>query len=530
MRLAAIVLSLLFLGLSLGGCLGNSRSQGDDLGPLPSETKVGHNQTLTVNFAVDPVNPLPGQPIRFTDQTEDTEFEVIDRAWDFGDGRGSTLTNPVHVYDASGLYKVVLRAKNSAGVNATASQLITVRISPDGNGTQPPLGEGAYLRFGEPVTLVNTNGGEPSIAIGPEGRIYVSPINDLYRSDDDGQSYTRLGSPSLVSGDSHVVVDPDGVVWLTDLGGLTLPLYGSTTVWTSTNHGEDWLGNPAASDTVLNDRQWIAAPGEGVGYLLYRSCTVLVPPASCFSLGSLMTKSIDGGLTWTPLGRTFTWTSFPFVDPSEGTVYVVQANGNAIDVAVSNSGGTAWSQARAANRQTAPGSIFVNGDVDDAGNAYVAWVDRDSDQLDVWLSSSTDKGTTWSSPKRVSSGVGTNVFPWVAAGGDGNVAVVWYGTSEVVNEADDASPSAQWHVYAAHSSNATEPDAVFAQSRASDVVHVGPICTNGAGCGDNDRDLLDFITLDVHPDGRVVIAYGEDGTTSSTKTQVVVQTGGPLLR
>jgi large repetitive protein len=39
--------------------------------------------------------------------------------WNFGDGCNSTLQNPVHIYNASGMYTVTLNATNNGGSNQT---------------------------------------------------------------------------------------------------------------------------------------------------------------------------------------------------------------------------------------------------------------------------------------------------------------------------------------------------------------------------------------------------------------------------
>ncbi len=50
--------------------------------------------------------------------------------WDFGDGNTSTDASPVHTYESSGTYDVVLTAKNGV-LSATASQSVTVELNPE---------------------------------------------------------------------------------------------------------------------------------------------------------------------------------------------------------------------------------------------------------------------------------------------------------------------------------------------------------------------------------------------------------------
>lgn len=534
-RTALWATCLALLSGAVSGCFGGA--DGQDSGASSSPTSTS---TLVVAFSFQPSNPFAGQPVQFTDESRDDAFDLAQHAWDFGDGQATTDIHPVYAYAQPGIYRVALRVKNAAGVEATATQSIAVRAAPDPTdpaATSPPGGGPAPLplafpRFGDPVTVRGNNGGEPTLAIDSAGRIYVAPVGELYRSDDGGKSFRELTYPVVVSGDSHVVVDGDDRVWVSDLGGVTPPILGSTTVFTSTDQGQTWTaGNPAASDTISNDRQWLAVTQGGRGYLLYRSCTVYAADQGCFSVGSVMTRTTDAGLSWTPLGRFFEWDAYPFVSPKDGTLYVVQVvNGeNAIDVATSRDGATTFQSSRVAQRKTAPGSIFVVGAADDAGNAYVVWIDKDTSQHDVWMSYSTNQGAKWSTPALVSSGLGTSVFPWVAAGADGRLAVAWYGTDSIADP-DSVPADGQWSVYVAYSDNAHAAQPRFVQTRAAAAVHRGPICTGGTGCEQSDRDLLDFLNVAIDPEGRIALAYGEDKATATTKTQFQVQVDGPLAR
>jgi hypothetical protein len=86
----------------------------------------------------------------FTNQsTNATQF-----AWDFGDGSGSTLENPVHVYTANGQFQVRLVASHCGLSDTTTNTLI---VSGIGFGEEPaPLHQKIYPN---PTTgIVHTNG------------------------------------------------------------------------------------------------------------------------------------------------------------------------------------------------------------------------------------------------------------------------------------------------------------------------------------------------------------------------------------
>src|SRR5260370_27361269 len=72
--------------------------------------------------------------------------------------------------------------------------------------------------------------------------------------------------------------------------------------------------------------------------------------------------------------------------------------------------------------------IYVSLVVDRSENHYVAWVDAKNNN--VYLSVSTNTGTSWSNPLQVNGDpANTNVMPWAIAGNPGTVDIVFYGTS-----------------------------------------------------------------------------------------------------
>src|SRR5205807_3688729 len=106
-------------------------------------------------------------------------------------------------------------------------------------------------------------------------------------------------------------------------------------------------------------------------------------------------------------------------------------------------------------------NIFPALAVDNFGYVYIVW----SDNQNIFLSSSSDRGNTWTSPVLVNRDgtVGkSNVFPWVAADANGHVVVAWLGSSLAGNSNDVAAMQptctdgtnncwAQWNVYLAES-------------------------------------------------------------------------------
>lgn len=167
-------------------------------------------------------------------------------------------------------------------------------------------------------------------------------------------------------------------------------------------------------------------------------------------------------------------------------------------------------------------NIFPALAVDDFGYVYVVW----SDNTNIFLSSSSNEGSTWTAPLRVntSSTVGkANVFPWVAADANGHVVVTRLGGNLAGNSNNVAAMQpactdgttdcwAQWNAYMAESVNGHAAVPSFMQHTASDhVVHAGTVCTNGTGCSTGDsRSLADFFQVALDPQHRANISYADD--------------------
>jgi len=75
-------------------------------------------------FTVDEIDTEVGQKLLFTNESQNADvFE-----WDFGDGTMSYDVNPVHIYNSTGTFEVVLVARSGNGNESSASISITVRI------------------------------------------------------------------------------------------------------------------------------------------------------------------------------------------------------------------------------------------------------------------------------------------------------------------------------------------------------------------------------------------------------------------
>jgi PKD repeat protein len=84
----------------------------------------GGPQVPQANFTASPTLLLVNQSVTFTDTSTNAPTQWT---WNFGDGNGSNVQNPVHQYTAAGTFTVSLTAQNADGFTTrTVSSMITV--------------------------------------------------------------------------------------------------------------------------------------------------------------------------------------------------------------------------------------------------------------------------------------------------------------------------------------------------------------------------------------------------------------------
>lgn len=383
--------------------------------------------------------------------------------------------------------------------------------------------------FSPPRSLPNSSGfGEPSIASAPDGTLYVTApgsASALWRSVDGGANWLRVANSLGSSGDSDVAIDANGVLYVSDL-------FSNVPVSVSFDQGATMAYETATATGGSIDRQWTAAVGDGTVYSVWRDGST-----------ERVAVSHDQGVSYTRhVVSTGVGLQGNVVAKDEMTAYIPFGGTGGMWLARTTDGGVTWQKTNVYPSSST--TLFPAVDFDDAGDLYMTWVEGSNEDFsyNVRLARLTNGGTTVASVATIYSGH-TSIFPWIAAGAPGHVAVAWLDTAGVLGALPidpNAAATAEWTIKLAYSQDANLGHAAaWAVQDATPLVHTGPICTMGTACFPianpiyGNRMLLDFFEIAERPDGGIVIAYSADNAlvnTGSTVLKVVRQTGGPGLQ
>ncbi len=451
------------------------------------------------------------------------------------------------------------RALGVAVVVGVVVLIGTVGASPSGVAAGKKTPQPTALSFGVPrvVDPIHTYG-EPDVKVGPPrsdrtaDMIVSGPAGTgtqrsvLNYSVDGGNSFrvvadvpqgaqpAELPSKSTDGpggGDTEAIFGRDGTLFYDDLYALTC--FEAAVV---TDSGANVHSSPTGCSFPGGDRQWYGlydpAPGDHTVSPYRASSRLLYLSYDDLQDEARVDKSVDG-LTFTQAG-----TYGDGTDGSEGysvadsNLVVDQKTGDAVAAVVGEGHalGLAVGEPDAAGNLTfhynavtgpRPGDpelLFPVVAQDQARNLYVAW----AEDCDVsgptcyhvfYTSASAASGwTDWSPPTQVDSPPSnTNVFPWLAAGGDGLIDVVWYGTN-LREDPSALNPDKAWNVYLAQVSSADTAHPQIQQTKVSPHPnHYGDICLLGAGCitGQGNRNLADFFQVTIDHQGRARVAYDD---------------------
>lgn len=421
--------------------------------------------------------------------------------------------------------------------------------SPPADGADPVDGlterpELVVPEFLDPVHLPGHagTGAEPTVAIAPNGTVYVETVGDLWRSDDGGRSYVPLGDPTCWpigdvptcppgltrydsdtqgGGDGDTAVDADGALYWVGLFGDS----GNVPFQVSTDAGSNF-SDPVYLAKGSADRQWIEARPNGTLYVSWVSDQLE------------MRTSFDGGRNWTGVHRIApsNIAGPPVAAPANATVYLPYFD-EGIHLARSPDHGTSWNRTTVADLPSvavdgsfAASTIFPVAAVDAAGNVYVVWswdpaqdtgVRTEQTAIPhVYLAVSRDGGRNFTDPVGLSPEDRSAIFPWIDAGKPGRIVVAWYETEHAVPH--QTVPD-RWNVHLVESVDADRPEPTFEGGLANDApFHVGTICTQGLFCTltAQDRTMLDFFEVAIGPDGQPRVAWAADPGTGRGPVQV----------
>lgn len=383
-----------------------------------------------------------------------------------------------------------------------------------------PVELGAAYLGGQPASCEATNCGasEPVIEVAGDGTIYVSGTccvgesPPIWFSTDGGATWEILEGDALrdnygIEGD--LAFDDAGNLYFTDIS-LASAYIAS---WDPDREHRHTV--PAGPFKPLVDRPWVRAGGEDRVWFLYNTGT-----------STMLYESTDGGLTWLPL-QEFPENLGAFDNGPEDDHLWVTARGQLWE---STDGGATWEDPEEIPRPSEDGGTFQAywvPVVDEAGHLYVVydWVDDTSDTSegpwDIHMAHRAPDGS-WDGPHQVSPPGGTHHLPWAATGAEGSLAVAWYGTPDDVAGPNDVAEEARWSVYVSASLDAASGEPSFQRVEADpEPVHQGPM----------DRKLLDFLQVDIGPDGAIHVAYAQDRDGQpDERTQYVRSTTGLQLQ
>jgi hypothetical protein len=451
------------------------------------------------------------------------------------------------VVDAAGMAHVAYtedfnETEEKPGTIRVANQIAGNRVHLLARPSAPHRFTDAFLGEVAP----RSGGGEPSIAIGPDGYVYLSyPSGEgmtLYRSADGGATWTAGAIPDTETnaGDTTISVDRFGAIYQSDLRNIeptSETLQGI--IYKSFDRGKSWpqRSTNGGTDTATNspflvDRQWVdvyVPPGkksnEARVYISYHD---IAGPGLIW-----VNTSTDGGKTFGPQTLVVTdpvaqansscntipgGTKVVQSGPHAGRVYVAWIAGSVATnaatgcnytqldtfgqlwIAWSDDGGDTWVNqlVHDAGFGHDKSTLFADITLDNQGNPYLTFAQNgatgpdSTNQWDVFVTASFDGGKTWNGgqePSLVPAGGGTHFFPAIAAGDPGKVDIAYIATDAVVPQLPYGKPApggvadAHWYMYMAQSLNLRSAKPTWTVTRLRrQPIHIGDVCTLGIFC------------------------------------------------
>jgi hypothetical protein len=447
---------------------------------------------------------------------------------------------------------VIASPYSYTGIFSTSDAPVT-EITPGSGGggaggTPTPRYVAGKLVF-SPATVVDPQRteGEPLNFLDPKSNTYwesgpwgiTTQQSFIHRSTDNGLEF-HVDSPTGLrpdappgGGDTDIAVDDQGNHYFVDLESLI-------NLGTAVSHdnGNNWKKNPVAVQNVAVDRQWYAtdngptaSAADNTIFLAFHESAVGTYIYS--SPGSTGPNDPVGGLVWQnasanapkPLAADATCAQIRF-DKVTRNLYYACNEGTHVrltigHVAPGQRTGIAFHNVTLPESPGGggPGHLFPALATDTGGNVYAAWID--TNDSNVYYSSSTDQGESWTTPVKANSApAATTEFLWAQTGSAGSLALAWYATDtpgqpdSFPNWHDDphGATAVKWWGYAAVISNAASLSPTIAQQRFTEKpMHYGQICNQGIGCtiSGGDRTMADYFSANFDKNGALRLVYND---------------------
>ena len=455
----------------------------------------------------------------------------------------------------------------------------------------PPAAPAAAT-FAANLVMPNSSGhAEPNMKVDSHNCLFsAAPGGPIaWKSVNNGASFSILPNPvadetGLVGGDEDILpfTQPNGArpdqLYFADLGVSTVHIRKST------DGGATWsapgTGGAGGEVSASSDRQWFSGDRNGTDQTIYiwehefvsqvlrmnalTDDMAWAPPASGMTdpeliapPGSTLANTVPGPTLVDPVTHKVygflsasTVTTNAIGAPAGKLPNVWEADGAGTFTAgvppgpftnhpvfkgVLDSPTTPAPPAGAATFGSNTSNLFNGATIDSAGNIYSSWATPNARTglYDVWFASSHDHGQTFYGPFKINPPGLQGNMPWITAGDNGRVEIVFYGTNGT--EDPTSSLNNQWNVFFAQSLNGDDREPVFTVSQASDhVMHTGPICNVGILCSPlpsdpPSRQLLDFFQVAIGPDGLANIMFADTGNSNGTPHVTYArQVSGPL--
>ena len=361
-----------------------------------------------------------------------------------------------------------------------------------------------------------------------------------YFSKDHGKTWTYQdrtlppnNSPMSGFSDPEYAIDEAGQVYVSEINLINVAVSkasGSDTPFVLQN----FFGQ------TITDRQWMEADKKDVLYLVgnaFAGGTFPTQPAG--NLGHYLYRSTDGGKTFSEGIADGDGLGDLQIDRRNGTLYEAYWDGTLSMTAYRDArkGDLSNPETNVIAEEVSMLSHWPSFDLDSDGNLYITWDEsgQGGRPAGVWYSYSTDAGKTWATPTRVDTNNNTDIWPWLAVGDKGKVAVAWLGADqELPNHNAETQGDQEWRIFVAQTLNglgcsgsgAPGFKAVTATPRA---VHTSTICQGGTACqaAAIDRRLGDFFTIEIDNSGHVWGGYSDTAEGGATALPGFIhQSGG----